>query len=282
MRQVSLSVYLTRDCQATHPAIGPFSNSKQVMDWSIVSAVNNEEVLRNSLLRSPDLQSVARLFVEKGHASAAAAYNSGLEKATSDLVMFVHQDMYLPGGWFARVEKEIARLEKDDSDWGVIGVWGRTRANKIAGYHYWTGIGAPGGKAFEGVIEVETLDEVILIFRKSSGLRFDPNLPGYHLYGSDICLQARTKGKKCYAVSALCVHNTNTYGLLPLQFWQCYWFMRGKWRSQLPIHTPCTVITRWCWPVISWNLARLKNLLLRQHETFERVADPSEVYRKLT
>jgi hypothetical protein len=222
------------------------------------------------------------VLIEKGHASAAAAYNTALQKVGTDIVMFVHQDIYLPLGWFAQARRALEQLEARDPNWGVVGVWGPTRSGNGAGYLYWTGMGTPQGGVFSGGVEVETLDEVILIFRKSSGLRFDPKLPGFHMYGPDICLQARSGGRKCYAISALCIHNTNTYGLLPWQFWQGYWFMRRKWRSHLPIHTSCTVITRWCWPAIWWNVVRMTNLLLGRHEMLKRVADPSEVYLKLT
>ncbi len=37
---------------------------------------------------------------------------------------------------------------------------------------------------------VATLDELLLIVKRDSGLRFDPAL-GFHLYGADICIQAR-------------------------------------------------------------------------------------------
>ena len=91
-----------------------------------------------------------------------------------------------------------------------------------------------------------SLDEVVLIFRKSSGLMFDEYLPGYHLYGADICAEARRQGRKSYAISAFCIHNTNIGGILPLEFWKCYLFMRRKWMNSLPIHTPCTRISLSC------------------------------------
>ena len=222
------------------------------------------------------------VVIEKGHGKAALAYNAGMERAQADLVIFIHQDVYLPDGWFAHLERALKQLEAHDPNWGVVGIWGPTRSGSRIGHAYWTGIGRPAGAYFEGGLEVETLDEAMLIFRKSSGLRFDPQLPGYHMYGTDICLQARSLGRKSYVISALCIHNTNDYALLPWAFWTSYWFVRGKWRSQLPIHTSCIEITRWCWPAIWWNALRLKNLLLGRHKRFQRVVDPSEVYRRLS
>ena len=50
--------------------------------------------------------------------------------------------------------------------------------------------------------QVATLDELLLIVRRDSGLRFDPEL-GFHLYGADICLQASEQGLAVVALAAL-------------------------------------------------------------------------------
>jgi glycosyltransferase involved in cell wall biosynthesis len=256
------------------------------MKWSIIAAVNDEDVLRSCLLRSPDLEAGVDLIIERGHASAAAAYNAAIEKAKADLLIFVHQDMYMPPGWLAQLERALQKLEMQDHNWGIVGVWGPARgpsgSGPNVGHIYWTGIGVPAGKAFDGSIEVETLDEVILIFRKSAGFRFDPKLPGFHMYGADICLEAEKRGHKNYAVSALCIHNTNSYVLFPWAFWKSYWFVRRKWRSRLPIKTSCIEITRWGWPAIHANLSRVYGMVRGKLKRIDRAADPREIYNKFT
>jgi hypothetical protein len=208
-----------------------------------------------------------------------------MEKAKEDLLIFVHQDIYLPPGWLGQVERALEALETQDPGWGVVGVWGPARgpggSGPNVGHIYWTGIGIPAGRQFDGGVEVETLDEVVLILRKSSNLRFDPRLPGFHMYGTDICLEAESRGRKNYVVSALCVHNTITYAMLPLAFWKSYWFMRCKWRSRLPIKTPCIEITRWGWPAVYTNLARARDMLRGKLKRINRADDPSDVYNKL-
>jgi hypothetical protein len=91
---------------------------------------------------------------------------------------------------------------------------------------------------------VETLDEIVLVIRKSSGLRFDPSLPHYHLYGTDICMAAREKGMMSFAIPAFCIHNTNQLLTLPAEFYECYRHVKRKWRKYLPIHASCIRITR--------------------------------------
>jgi hypothetical protein len=251
------------------------------MKWSVISAVNNEGVLRSCLLKSPDIQSAAEVILQTGYSSAAAAYNSAIQKASTDLLVFVHQDVYLPSGWADALQRAVERLSTQDPNWGILGVWGVTKSNDRAGYLYWTGLDGTAGEPFDSPEEVTSLDEVLLILRKSSGLRFDEHLPGFHLYGADISLEARRRGMKCYAVSAFCVHNTNEYNFLPFEFWTSYLLIRRKWKTELPIRTPCAEITYSCWPMIRWNAIRAANILLGRHKSAKRVEDPSQLYQQL-
>jgi hypothetical protein len=251
------------------------------MDWTIIAAINNDEVLRSCLLSSPDIQGVSEVILQRGYTSAARAYNSGMERALTDLVVFAHQDVYFPNGWLDSLHRTLDLLSSTDPNWGVLGVWGGVPDGGPPGHMYWTGVHGTAGKPFNGVREVRSLDEVVLILRKSSGIRFDENLAGYHLYGTDICLEANRRGRKCYVFPGFCVHNTNAYDMLPLGFWKGYLFLRSKWRSELPINTPCIDITWSCWPMISWNVVRAANIMLRRHRAEKRVADPAALYQHM-
>ncbi len=252
------------------------------MNCSVISAVNNEEVLRNCLLNSPDIGGVSELLLQRGFSSAAVAYNAAIDQAAQDLLIFAHQDIYLPEGWFSAVENAVQVLSAVDPQWGVLGCCGVDSAGQCVGYVYDGGWGHIVGSPFEGGIEVQTLDEVVLILRKSSGLRFDAALRGFHMYGADICLEARRRGNKCYAIAALCIHNTNQYRMLPWAFWRGYLAMRRKWNAQLPIQTTCMEITRWCWPMFRWNVVRAVNLAIgRDNPPTQRVQDPAKVYAQL-
>jgi GT2 family glycosyltransferase len=251
------------------------------MNWTVISATNNDEVLESCLLNSPDIRGASDVILQRGYSSAASAYNNGLRLAKTDLVVFAHQDVYLPKGWIDSLRKALDLLSKVDSNWGVLGIWGFNEScHDGKGFLYCAANGRLGN-VFEGVLEVRSLDEVLLIIRKSSNLRFDESLPGYHMYGTDICLEARRRGMKSYAIPAFCIHNTNGYRMLPLQFWRSYLFMRRKWRSDLPIATSCIEITFGCWPMIRWNMTRAANLFLRRHRVLDRVDDPSRLYLDL-
>ncbi len=252
------------------------------MNWTVISATNNDEVLKSCLLNSPDIQRASEVILQRGYSSAAAAYNSGLDKAKTDLVIFVHQDVYLPAGWIDSLQTALDRLSKTDPNWGVLGVWGVNKTcEEGTGFLYCTGLRRLIGDGFDGVHQVRSLDEVLLIVRKSSNLRFDEQLTGFHMYGTDICLEAGRRGMKSYAIPAFCIHNTNGYGMLPFSFWHGYFFMRRKWRSELPVATSCINITFWNWSMIIWNLDRAANIALGRHRAGVRVQDPSVLYREI-
>lgn len=251
------------------------------MNFTVVSAVNSEAVLQSCLLSSPGLVSAAAILLKRGFRSAARAYNSALDEAKTDVLVFVHQDVFLPKGWDERLRQVLNNLSEQDPDWAVAGAWGVHPSGNRSGHLFCVGLGQELGSDFIKGHEVRTLDEVLLIVRKSSGVRFDEKLSGYHFYGTDICLEAERLGKKCYAISAFCIHNTNGYSLLPWDFWKSYFRLRRKWKARLPIVTPCTKITIGCWPMIRWNIGKWKSILLGRDNPGKRVADPAGLYQKL-
>jgi hypothetical protein len=251
------------------------------LNWSLISAVNNERVLNSNLLDSPGMTTASEVLLQTDCASAALAYNRGIDRAQSDILVFAHQDVYLPQTWLPDLKNALVLLSKTDPEWAVLGVWGITASGGCAGHVYCGGTMKQLGAPSNTVTEVMSLDEAVLILRKSSGLRFDERLEGFHMYGTDICMEAQRQGMKCYAISAFCIHNTNGYNLLPREFWRNYFFMRNKWSSALPITTSCTKITHWCWPMIWWNIDRAVNLILGRHKAGKRVADPRQLYRQL-
>jgi len=220
-------------------------------DWSLVVAVNDESVLQHTLMASPAINARCQVITKRGFASAGKAYNAGIEEARHDVVVFAHQDVYLPEDWTSNLECALAQLAVDDPNWGVLGVSGVVKGDLEAGrgYCYSTGLERILGEPFSNPIQTQSLDELLLVVRRSSGLRFDENMPGFHLYGTDICLQADSRNMSSYIIPAFCIHNSNGIRRLPPDFWRSYFYMRKKWWRELPITTCCTRITKLCLPV---------------------------------
>ena len=98
------------------------------MDWSVITAVSNEAVLKGSLLSFPtDIGSASEVILQTGYTSAAAAYNAGIGRARSDVLVFAHQDVYPPATWLADLNKTLEILfHETDPQSAVLGVWGIT------------------------------------------------------------------------------------------------------------------------------------------------------------
>ena len=244
----------------------------------VVNKSGDPSIFERNFAASACLEGIRpdRIIVQEGYSSASVAYNDAIDKAKTDLIVFAHQDVYFPKDWLADLNRSLKILEVSDSNWGVLGCSGVNNCGLFAAYLYSVGLGILGGP-FSQPIAIDTLDEFILILRKSSNLRFDPNLPSFHFYGTDICLSSRKAKKNCYAISAFSVHNTS-YGPLAPDFFRCYWPVKRKWKKHLPIQTPCIRITRWNEDLI---IRRFKDtcftLMGRDMRPLPRLDDPTVV-----
>jgi len=221
--------------------------------WSLVVAVNNDTVLKQTLLSSPAIDSGCQVILKRNFPSAGMAYNSGIAEARNEIIVFAHQDIYLPESWKLELESALSELAVRDPNWGALGPCGvgTKPPSDFAGYCYSTGLRGIVGQPFAGPVEVQSLDEIVLVIRRSSGILFDEALPGFHLYGTDLCQLAKRRHLKSYAVPAFCIHNTNGIKSFPTDFWRGYLYLRRKWPENLPIRTCCTQITKGCGPAIT-------------------------------
>jgi hypothetical protein len=252
-------------------------------EWTLVVAVNNDWVLENTLLRSPDIDSNCQVVLKRGFRSAGAAYNSGLAEATSDLVVLAHQDVYFPEGWKENLDRSICALEAGNLEWGVLGVFGITAGAKAEpmGHCYSTGLRHLLGGAFSKPVRAKSLDELVLVVRRSSGLSFDEKLSGFHFYGTDICLRASFTGLGCYIVPAFCIHNSTGLKYLPWAYWNCYFYMRHKWWNVLPVTTCCSLISRSLRPFVAQVVSDLQQWIRGDRNIGTRCNDVVSLYSGL-
>jgi hypothetical protein len=245
--------------------------------------VNDDHVLESTLLASPAIAHGCQWIAKRGFASAGQAYNAGLDEARSDIVVFAHQDVFLPEAWLAGLGNALQQLALTDPQWAVLGSFGVTRSHpaEMRGYCYSTGLRRTLGAPFASPLPARTLDEFVLVVRKSSGLRFDEQLPGFHLYGADICLQAEARHLGSYILSAFCIHNANGIDRLPYAFWQSYLYLRRKWWHRLPVTTCCTTLTKGCLPIVRRLAGEMRNSL-RPRATGHRSDHVAALYDQLS
>jgi hypothetical protein len=212
---------------------------------TFVACVNDEAQLQANLLRSPFLlgDTPHEVLLYRDSTSAAAGLNAGLEAASHDLVVLTQQDVFFPAGWPAAAQRSLAAAEAEHGPIGIAGVFGiedRSTAETHVGHildreRRWD-LGAPRPALVQG------LDEVVLIVPSSSPVRLDPTL-GWHLYGSDLCLEAERLGLACVVVDALCFHNSLTGSSVPSAYREAERVLARKWPDHLPIHTNSSTIT---------------------------------------
>ncbi len=244
----------------------------------IASAINNQEILENNLLRSPLLaRNQATVFLQKDSESASKAYNQVLDKADADLIVFVHQDVYIPSGWHNRLQNAISQIGKHP--WAVIGIIGKTHEGEVVGRTWSTGIGREVGCRINSPEPVEYIDELLIVVNRKSCIVFDDELPGFHLYGTDIVQTALSKGYNAYVIDAPVIHNSLPYVKFGKDFVIAYKYMQNKWRKSLPLNTLVANITPWGW---SLKKRLIKQLFKQDRREYHKRLDyPAEKAKEL-
>ncbi|MFN3936370.1 MAG: hypothetical protein ACK4KW_02230 [Gemmobacter sp.] len=217
------------------------------LDAVVACASNNATILDANLRKSPAVASGRLpLHVERDAPSAAIAYNRALDATRAGIVILAHHDVFLPDGWDRLLALRIAEVERIDPDWGVIGPFGVGRENRMNYGPVWSSsIGMIAGLVPETPVPVQSFDELLLVLRRSSGLRFDETLPNFHLYGLDIAQTAWAAGKGAWTVPLPLVHNDRFHEALGEDFGQAYDHVRRKWRAHLPLNAPVVAVDRW-------------------------------------
>jgi hypothetical protein len=218
---------------------------------SFVACASNDKTLGTNLLASPCLapHSAHQVLVVRNWPSAADGLNIGIARSETEWVVCVHQDVWHPAGWDRCIAEQLDEAEQRFGPIGVAGVYGvgeviapRDGSEPLAAERI--GWVVDRGRVLRDVPElptqVATLDELLLIVKRDSGLRFDAAL-GFHLDGADICLQASERGPAVVALGAPCHHNSRSIGLPEAFFASARVFAR-KWRHRLPDAAPCAII----------------------------------------
>lgn len=246
-------------------------------DFSLIAAVNNEDILEGCLARSPDVASGRLPFTAiRGARSMAEAYNRGLALTGGKYALLAHQDVYLPLGWLDIAMDKIAALDAAQPDWMVAGPYGVSQDGSHVGRVWDVGIGRELGVARFAPTKVASLDELLLVLRRDGEYSFDEALPHFHLYGTDLVQSCLQMGRSAWAIEMPVVHNSQPVASLDGGYTLAYRYMRKKWAHKLPIPTTVVSLTRNPFP-----LARVK---WRRRHIPERagrlLADSVDVARK--
>lgn len=183
--------------------------------FSVVCVFNDAQKLERRLLDSLKKQSVSYdlVTVDNRHgqfSGASTALNWGAARSKGDWVVFVHQDVaLLSENWLERAEELLSRHNPA----GWVGIAGVSSSGVQRGLLRDSAM--LRGEAFDRLLEVQTLDEVLLIHRRQSSgdAYFDEQLTGWHAYGVEACCRAARSGAKNYVMSLPVWHDTERTNL---------------------------------------------------------------------
>jgi hypothetical protein len=254
--------------------------------FHVYSVANNSQILARDLQASPDIASqTVPLTVFWDQPNASRPYASVLKDGSAEYSIFAHQDVYFPAGWFDHLSGELKKLDEHDPNWAVAGVFGADFAGDLWGHVWDSALGGMIGEPFARPIRVASLDEIVLIVKRGSPAGFDPNLPGFHLYGSDVVLTAAAGGGAAYLVHAPVIHNTKPIMRLGRDYVAAYQFMCRKWRAMLPYPTVIVELSRNKLPLLMQIAHVIYRSRFRRSTLSSPVADPqtpgAEITRKI-
>lgn len=179
---------------------------------------------------------------QENHHDAYSALDQTIENTKEPYIIFCHQDILLDQQHgFDELLKILSDLDTDDPAWAIAG-----NAGVTADHLYLRRLHDPWGSdcgTASAPEKVCSLDENFLVIKSSSGIHCSPELNGFHLYGTDLCLQAARKGRTCYIVSFHLTHLSR--GRVDSGFHAACKKFQKKWNRSFRfryITTPCTTI----------------------------------------
>lgn len=175
----------------------------------------------------------------QGHfPSAGAALNDGARRARHDVVVFVHQDVYLHS--LVALETAAAALQ-DDEETGLVGAVGITASGAVAGVvrDRVVIIGEPSSPS----ATVDSVDEVLFMIERDRALAEPisehPDL-AWHAYAVEYGARVRTQGLRVATQDIALTHNSMTANLYRLA--DAHHYVAALYPDLLPIRTTCGVV----------------------------------------
>lgn len=215
--------------------------------FSIVTCISNKKIYNECILESlkkcrysHDIEIIPIINTNNIY-HASNAYNYAMKCATSNNLIFAHQDVEFVGDWFSKLDEIINSLDS----WGAIGcsgislnagiadigVWGGYREQQVAvGTVYGSKSDKPDWDGIKDITKVHCLDECLFIVNRLSDQKFDENIHGFHFYGADLCLQLRDSGYDIYAADLPIIHyGKYSTSMADKSYWRSFKYVHNKW-----------------------------------------------------
>ena len=172
-----------------------------------------------------------------------------LARARGRYVIVCHQDVRLIADGRNELGVRLGEIERLDPFWALAGNPGGTEhgiARRISDPH--------GENQHVGVLPalVQSLDENFIIIKRAAMIAPSADLAGFHLYGTDLCLQARVRGYGAYVIDFHLRHLGR--GSMGRDYYACLEALEDKYARLLqPVQIQTTCLT----PVLTSSRWRL-------------------------
>jgi Glycosyltransferase like family len=213
---------------------------------SVVCVYNDPAVRQQCLDRSiqalnAEASNVEYLPVDNVHGayrSAGAALNHGVSLASNEVIVFVHQDVFL----HSLDALKVAAGEMLNSDFGLLGAIGIRSDSRMIGRIRDRVLLT--GDAVTSLTEADSLDEVLFMAPRSQLLReplTDSHQLAWHAYAVEYGLRVRRIGLKVGVADIPLTHNSLSTNLDRLDV--AHQEVAARYADFLPIWTTCGIIT---------------------------------------
>lgn len=216
--------------------------------FSVIVPMNRPWQYELNIARSPGLREVdADVICIEGADSAAAAYAAGAPRARHDWRVLVHQDVYFPTGSGLAIAQQLGALAQAGLTFAPAGFAGLEADGAGDGGVRYAGMVIDRQSLFWHPRSAAALsmDEFAVALHRDSAVAIDPSF-GWHLWATDLCLQAQALAQKPLAqiLQVPLFHNSTNDYALPAEFHVSARRLLGKYPQLDRIPTLCGEVSR--------------------------------------
>jgi hypothetical protein len=126
-----------------------------------------------------------------------------MEKDGADIGVLVHQDMYFKSLWISQLREQIELLPEN---WITAGIIGKDLHGHVCGFLHDMRMPMYFKTSHPFPVPASCFDECVIIVNLHKGFRFDEEMPGFDLYGTQAVCRTWEMGGTAWIIYAFAEH----------------------------------------------------------------------------